>query len=91
MKIIQIVSYAEFECWSETPGMVQSNGDVVYGLGDNGKLYKWALKRIPLKEPRVYIDEEDGIEKKDTHVLLRGWVEEVDEIAKFEAENGVPF
>lgn len=62
MKIIQIVTTAVSD---------------LYGLADDGNLYRWEYKRVKLDEPKG-IDEETG--QPITHAIRQGWVLKKDEL-----------
>lgn len=58
MKIIQIAPVIEYHSFPHTDNVYPNEEATVYGLGDDGKLYYWALiknKRVELTEP-----DEDG-------------------------------
>lgn len=79
MKIIQIISTPEIET-SEYSSSISTVGEVIYGLSDEGKLYIWGNSRIELATPQKYIDDEDGLEKTQTHEIRTGWKLMKDEI-----------
>lgn len=87
MRIIQIVAVPEIETWSdgrgcEHPGVIQTTEPLLYGLGDDGKLYVWGKRSFF----RPFDEKQDDITDKRTDGLVRyykhGWREVVNELAE---------
>jgi hypothetical protein len=70
MRIIQISTVftgLEVRHDRKNGGEIRQDAEI-YGLGDDGKLYRWGAKRVPLDGP--FVNRE-----------LTGWVEMVNEIS----------
>lgn len=79
MIIKQIVSAPRIESDISDGVSSVSSYTEIYGLSDEGKLYKWGRKKVG--NPNEYeIDEETG--KLIRFIYLEGWLLEVDDIDK---------